>query len=249
MTAPAVKGIGKPCPDKAGLSILPKAKLIAMILEQREDTRIRLEEKDQQITELSEQLAKLQGEIDKEKAGAIRGVPAAAGTGDLFNRVDRRALRADLHPATQPPPARVDVHADPHRRGPGAQHRLDRVEVLAAVDHHDRRPLRVGDRAQREVAERPDVGRRIGEQQILVTLLGQPQGLRQGEGQKARETLVALKYAIQEARQRSDLLATRTGFSPARPSISSALDHIASRSTKANGASTSSKISSKRACD
>ncbi len=40
-----------------------------MILEQREDTRIRLGEKDQQITELSEQLAKLQGETDKEKAG------------------------------------------------------------------------------------------------------------------------------------------------------------------------------------
>jgi hypothetical protein len=40
-----------------------------MILEQREDTRIRLEEKDKQITELSEQLAKLQGEIDKEKTG------------------------------------------------------------------------------------------------------------------------------------------------------------------------------------
>jgi len=69
VTAPAVKGIGQPGPDKAGLSILPKAKLIAMILEQREDTRIRLEEKDQQITELSEQLAKLQGEIDEEKTG------------------------------------------------------------------------------------------------------------------------------------------------------------------------------------
>jgi len=65
-----VKGkADKPGPDKAGLEKLPKAKLIAMILEQREDTRIRLEEKDQQITELSEQLAKLQGEIDQEKAG------------------------------------------------------------------------------------------------------------------------------------------------------------------------------------
>ena len=69
MTAPAVKGNGQPGPDKAGLEKLSKAKLIAMILEQREDTRIRLEEKDKQITELSEQLAKLQGEIDKEKTG------------------------------------------------------------------------------------------------------------------------------------------------------------------------------------
>jgi transposase len=69
VTATAVKGNGLPGPDKAGLEKLPKAKLIAIILEQREDTRIRLEGKDKQITELSEQLAKLQGEIDQEKAG------------------------------------------------------------------------------------------------------------------------------------------------------------------------------------
>ena len=69
MTARAVKGDGAPGPDKAGLEKLPKAKLIAIILEQREDMRIRLEEKDKRITELSEQLAKLQGEIDQEKAG------------------------------------------------------------------------------------------------------------------------------------------------------------------------------------
>ena len=68
MTALAVKGNRQHCPDQAGLEKLPKAKLIAMILAQREDTRIQLEEKDQQITELSEQLAKLQGEIDKQKA-------------------------------------------------------------------------------------------------------------------------------------------------------------------------------------
>jgi len=64
-----VKDNGQPGPDKARLSILPKAKLIAMILEQREDMRIQREEKDKQITELSEQIAKLQSEIDKEKAG------------------------------------------------------------------------------------------------------------------------------------------------------------------------------------
>ena len=69
MAAPAVKDNGQPGLDKAGLSLLPKAKLIALILEQREDTRSRLEEKDKQITELSEQLAKLHGEIEKERAG------------------------------------------------------------------------------------------------------------------------------------------------------------------------------------
>ncbi len=46
------------------------------------------------------------------------------------------------------------------------------------------------------------------------------------------------------ARQRTDLLATRTGFGSARPSISAAFAPIASRSTNANGASTSSNISS-----
>ena len=69
MTAPAVKSNGQPGPDQAGLNKLPKAKLIAMILEQREETRIQLEEKEKQITELSEQLATLRGETDKQKAG------------------------------------------------------------------------------------------------------------------------------------------------------------------------------------
>ena len=59
MTALAVKGNRQHCLDKVGLETLPRAKLIAMILEQREDIRIQLEEKDRQITELSEQLAKL----------------------------------------------------------------------------------------------------------------------------------------------------------------------------------------------
>ncbi len=69
MAASAVQGQGQSGPDKAGLSILPKATLLAMILEQREDTRIRLEKKDPQLTELSEQLAKRQSEIDQETAG------------------------------------------------------------------------------------------------------------------------------------------------------------------------------------
>ena len=68
MIALAVEDNRQHCPDKAGLEKLPRAKLIAMILEQREDTRIQLEEKDKQITELSKQLAKLQGAVDKEEA-------------------------------------------------------------------------------------------------------------------------------------------------------------------------------------
>ena len=42
---------------------------MVLILAQREDTRLRLAEKDRQIAALNEQLAKLQGEIDQEKAG------------------------------------------------------------------------------------------------------------------------------------------------------------------------------------
>ncbi|MCP4935292.1 MAG: hypothetical protein GY927_14090, partial [bacterium] len=67
MIAPTVKDRGEPEPDKVELSILPKSKLIAIILKQREETRIRLEEKDKQISDLKQQLAKLQGETDKEK--------------------------------------------------------------------------------------------------------------------------------------------------------------------------------------
>lgn len=64
-----MKSKGKHEPDKAWLEKLPRGKLIAMILEQREGTRLQLEEKDKQITELKRQLAKLQGENDQEKAG------------------------------------------------------------------------------------------------------------------------------------------------------------------------------------
>jgi hypothetical protein len=60
---------------QAELEKVPKAKLIAMILAQREDTRLRLEAKGRQITEPSEQLAKRQDEIAKEKAGQkVQGI-------------------------------------------------------------------------------------------------------------------------------------------------------------------------------
>ena len=57
------------------------------------------------------------------------------------------------------------------------------------------------------------------------------------------------RIASSSARQRSDLLATRTGLPLARSSIAAALAHSASRSTKANGASTSAKIASNSACE
>ena len=59
----------------------------------------------------------------------------------LLDRVDRRALRPDLDPPAERPPAGVDVDADADRRRVGAEHGLDRLQVLDAVDHHQRRAV------------------------------------------------------------------------------------------------------------
>ena len=108
----------------------------------------------------------------------------------LLDGVDRGALRPRLDPAAEGPPARVDVDADPDRSRPGAENRLDRVEVLDAVDHHDRRLAGVGGGAQRQLAEGAGVRGRVGEQQVLVAVLGEPERLRQGEGHQPGEALV-----------------------------------------------------------
>src|SRR5680860_513188 len=51
----------------------------------------------------------------------LRAAVDLTGEGDgLLDRVHGRALRADLDPAAQRPPARVDVDADPDRGGAGA---------------------------------------------------------------------------------------------------------------------------------
>ncbi len=63
---------------------LSRAKLIEMILEQREDMHLQLEEEDKQITELTEQLAKQQGKIDKERDG-----PSRTSTSTSTNRLQR----------------------------------------------------------------------------------------------------------------------------------------------------------------
>ncbi|MES9857904.1 MAG: IS66 family transposase [Sedimenticola sp.] len=67
MTAAIVKGNGLHSTAREELEKFPKAKLIAMIIEQREQTHILLEEKDKQITDLSEQLDKLKDDIDRKK--------------------------------------------------------------------------------------------------------------------------------------------------------------------------------------
>ncbi len=110
----------------------------------------------------------------------------------LLDGVDRRALRADLDPPAQRPPAGVEVDADANRRRAGPQHRLDHVEVLDAVDHQDRRPAGLAAERSASSPSALGVGGRVGEQQVLEALLGQPQGLGQGEGHQPGEALVAV---------------------------------------------------------
>jgi len=64
-----MKDNGQPIPDKARLEKQSKAKLIEIILEQWALVRLQIEEKERRITELNEQLAQLQDEIDQEKNG------------------------------------------------------------------------------------------------------------------------------------------------------------------------------------
>ena len=53
-------------PGGARLEKLSKARLIQLIIEEREAARLRLEEKEKRIAELSEQLARVQREHDEE---------------------------------------------------------------------------------------------------------------------------------------------------------------------------------------
>lgn len=70
----AVSAIGKKrnrqvVPGSATLEKLSKARLIQLILEEREAARLRLEEKEERIAELTEQLARVQREHDEESSG------------------------------------------------------------------------------------------------------------------------------------------------------------------------------------
>ncbi len=56
-------------PDRARLEKLSKARLIELIIEERETARRRLEEKEKRIAELTEQLARVQREHDEQSNG------------------------------------------------------------------------------------------------------------------------------------------------------------------------------------
>ncbi len=78
-------------------------------------------------------------------------------------------------------------------------------------------PLGVGDRAQRQFLQRPGVGGRVGEQQVLEAQLGQPERLRQGEGHQPDEALAAgedpldQRPAAQRLARHPDRLRARAG--------------------------------------
>ena len=81
--------------------------------------------------------------------------------------------------------------------GAGPEHRLDQVEVLGAIDHQHRRPLRVGGALHGELRERFGVRGRIGDHHVVEAVIGQPQGLGQRVGQQPSEALVAGEDPLQ----------------------------------------------------
>ena len=116
----------------------------------------------------------------------------------LLARADRRALRPDLHDAAERPPRGVDVHRDPDRRDERARGRLDHVEVLGAVHHHDRGLVGVLGGQPGEPGQAPGVGGRVGEHQVALALLPEPERLGQREGQESLEAAVQVEQPAQE---------------------------------------------------
>ena len=111
---------------------------------------------------------------------------------------DRRALRPDLHEAAERPPRGVDVHRDPDRRDEGARGRLDHVEVLGAVHHHDRGIVGVLGGQAGEAGQAARVGGRVGEHQVALALLPEPERLGQREGQESLEASVQVEQPAHE---------------------------------------------------
>ena len=129
----------------------------------------------------------------------LRAALDLPGQGDgVGHGVDRGAFRADLDPPSQRPPAGVDVDADPDRRRRAAQHRLDQLEMLDAIDHHHRRLIGVGGAADRQLGQSVAVGRRVGEQEVLEALRGEPERLGQGEREQPGEPLAAGEDPLQK---------------------------------------------------
>ena len=133
-----------------------------------------------------------------DEAHAVAALDLLRQRARLLGRADRGALRPDLDPPAERPPADVELDADAHRRAARARagrRRLDQVEMRRRVDHHRGRAVGLGLGQPRERAERGAVGRRVGAHEVLEPLVGEPQALGEREGQKPLEAGVAREDA------------------------------------------------------
>ncbi len=108
--------------------------------------------------------------------------------GDLGGGVQRRAPRSDAHPPAEHFQRGVQLQADPHDFATAAARLVDEPELCRVVDHHGHGggELRIGG----ELGEPGAVGGGIGEQDVVEPAPRQPQGLGEGEGHDARETVL-----------------------------------------------------------
>ena len=121
---------------------------------------------------------------------------------------------------------------------------LDQVEVRRLVD--DERRVGVGTlgREQRQLGKRLAIGRRVADEDVLVTLAGEVERLGQGEHRIPRKLSSRPRIRSSTFVERTDLEAMRTGRGDACAASMSAFERMASRSTNANGGEMPSKIAS-----
>jgi hypothetical protein len=132
------------------------------------------------VVALTGDLRLVHHEADESESRA--GGDASAERGDLAGLVHGRTEDADVAEARcTPRGVGVDGHAD-LRSGAWCRHGVDEVELGEVVDHEgdsSRRPL-----VRRERRDGRAVGGRIPHDDVIVRL-GQPERLRQGEGEDA----------------------------------------------------------------
>ena len=181
------------------------------------------------------------GQLEPVARGDLRGQ-----RGRLLGRADRRALGADLHQPAAPCGSRCRTRC---RGGSAPRAPPRRVAIRSSCSAESTITIgRPSPSSLRELRERGAVGRRVGEQQVAEAVAVQPQRLVERERHEPAEALVAREDALEHRPRSARTCWPRGSACPTeRASISAALDHIASRSTSANGASWPSKMRSRRA--
>ena len=152
----------------------------------------------------------------------------------------RGPASASGRPSTRPPSGHQPTSMSRQTRtgaAPAADRRLDQVEVRAVVDHQHRRAVGFARRSSRATSrDRRPVDGRVGDDDVLEALLGEPQRLRQREREHPAEAGSRSRIrrssaaAAHRLRRDPDRLARRP-VEHRRPRSR----HIASRSTNANG--------------